>query len=136
MRRTPLLPLQNLFRQLHTVVPREEATADPAASAEPLLIFDPHAPDTPERLRGMCPIRVDGFLAAQLRSHQREGVRFMVHCLAGLRQEGHSGCILCDGMGLGKTFQVGRGGRGGRARVAVPMRARREPGAQAVGGPV
>ena len=52
---------------------------------------------------------VEPFIAAQLRPHQREGVRFMFRCLAGMQKEGFSGCILCDGMGLGKV--------GGRASL-------------------
>ena len=53
-------------------------------------------------------------------------------CAPGLRQEGLSGCILCDGMGLGKTFQVTLRAAGFRRATArtrnipqplLPMRA-------------
>ena len=36
---------------------------------------------------------------------QVEGVCFMIECLMGLRDPKHSGCILADGMGLGKVSQ-------------------------------
>jgi hypothetical protein len=32
--------------------------------------------------------------------------RFIFECLTGVRQEGCFGAVLCDGMGLGKTFQT------------------------------
>ena len=32
--------------------------------------------------------------------------RFIFECLTGVRQEGCYGAVLCDGMGLGKTFQT------------------------------
>lgn len=32
--------------------------------------------------------------------------RFVFECLSGVRQQGISGAVLADGMGLGKTFQT------------------------------
>jgi hypothetical protein len=32
--------------------------------------------------------------------------RFVFECLSGVRQQGVSGAVLADGMGLGKTFQT------------------------------
>ncbi|PNH11825.1 DNA repair and recombination protein RAD54-like [Tetrabaena socialis] len=95
-----------LFRRLKTLVSPEAAAAGPDdAACEPLCLFDPALEPEGSARAGCSAIWVEPFLARQLRAHQREGVRFMVACLTGLRQEGMSGCILCDGMGLGKTFQ-------------------------------
>jgi len=44
-------------------------------------------------------------LAKWLRSHQREGVKFMYECVMGMRDFDGQGCILADDMGLGKTLQ-------------------------------
>jgi hypothetical protein len=58
-------------------------------------------------------VHAEAFLVEKLRAHQREGVRFIFSCLCGVRQDGVSGAVLADGMGLGKTFQtVGRAGGG------------------------
>lgn len=37
---------------------------------------------------------------------QVEGVRFLYSSIMGLGEAGHTGCILADAMGLGKTLQV------------------------------
>jgi hypothetical protein len=76
----------------------------------------PHAPAPAEQppppppslhpLLGRRAIVADPWLARKLRPHQREGVRFVFECLAGLRQAGMQGCVLADGMGLGKTVQA------------------------------
>ncbi|EDQ90307.1 uncharacterized protein MONBRDRAFT_16342 [Monosiga brevicollis MX1] len=52
------------------------------------------------------PLVVDPHLSTILRPHQREGVRFVIECVAGCKSdlEG-TGCILADDMGLGKTLQ-------------------------------
>ena len=55
------------------------------------------------------PVRVPP-LVAQRRPHQREGVRFLYDCVAGLREyhpgfRGY-GAVLADDMGLGKTLQT------------------------------
>ncbi|KXZ43971.1 hypothetical protein GPECTOR_76g792 [Gonium pectorale] len=133
-RRLPVAALQNLFRQLRTIVPAEAAKAaapgnDGGAPAEPLCLFDPATEPEDSPRRGFSAIWVEAWLARQLRAHQREGVRFMVHCITGLRQEGLSGCILCDGMGLGKTFQsiatlwtlLTTGVAGGRPTCSKPL---------------
>jgi DNA repair and recombination RAD54-like protein len=44
---------------------------------------------------------VDSMLIKWLRPHQREGVAFMFHCVAGLQDFDGHGCILADDMGLG-----------------------------------
>ena len=57
---------------------------------------------------------MDPFIARKLRPHQREGVRWMYRVLHGFEakqegaspgQGGHSGCLLADDMGLGKSLQ-------------------------------
>eukprot|EP00960_Hanusia_phi_P031988 749597-Hanusia_phi.AAC.4 len=48
-------------------------------------------------------VQVAQEIAAALQPHQREGLRFMWKHVA---QEEGSGCILADGMGLGKTLQA------------------------------
>lgn len=49
---------------------------------------------------------VDPLLTANLREHQREGVKFMYECVMGLRDFHGQGAILADEMGLGKTLQT------------------------------
>ncbi|MEW5317192.1 MAG: hypothetical protein WDW38_008516 [Sanguina aurantia] len=83
----------------------ERATASEEQNSQPLLIYDPDEPTESHRKElGYRAVHVAAFISAQLRPHQQEGVRFMFWCLAGLH-EGGAGCILCDGMGLGKSFQ-------------------------------
>ena len=49
---------------------------------------------------------VDPDIAHCLRDYQREGVEFMLECLLGGKPSIGHGCILADGMGLGKTLQA------------------------------
>jgi len=49
-------------------------------------------------------VQVSPALAAHLKPHQREGVRFLWHHIA--HEDGGRGCILADSMGLGKTLQA------------------------------
>lgn len=50
---------------------------------------------------------VDPLLCKCLRPHQRAGVQFMFDCTMGMRSGfAGNGCILADGMGLGKTIQA------------------------------
>ena len=57
--------------------------------------------------RGKVAVVVDPKLSRVLRPHQREGVQFMFDCVMGLKGgfKGN-GCILADGMGMGKTIQA------------------------------
>lgn len=48
---------------------------------------------------------VDPLLGNVLRTHQREGVKFLWECVTGRRISGSYGCIMADEMGLGKTLQ-------------------------------
>lgn len=102
----------SFLSKITTVVPDAALKANQSAagqqpeqaSGEPLLIFDPDA-ETDETKRCFKKIYVEPFLASKLRPHQRDGVQFMFRCLAGLKRPDLHGCILMDGMGLGKTFQ-------------------------------
>jgi DNA repair and recombination RAD54-like protein len=49
---------------------------------------------------------VDPSIAKHLHPHQREGVQFVYDCVTGTRVPDNFGCILADGMGVGKTIQV------------------------------
>ena len=51
------------------------------------------------------PVVIDPKLAKILRPHQREGIRFLYRCTAGLVHPKAKGCIMADEMGLGKTLQ-------------------------------
>ena len=51
------------------------------------------------------PVVIDPKLAKILRPHQREGLRFLYRCTAGLVHPKAKGCIMADEMGLGKTLQ-------------------------------
>lgn len=104
------------FNSLSWLVPQTPSPMHPGLSkqapgdttpsnVEPLVLFDPtQHPDDPH-LSSLKPVTADAFLAEKLRPHQREGVKFIFECLSGLRREGFTGGVLCDGMGLGKTFQ-------------------------------
>ncbi|KAI9144641.1 SNF2 family N-terminal domain-containing protein [Paraphysoderma sedebokerense] len=48
---------------------------------------------------------VDPTLSKILRPHQIEGVKFMYDCVTGMKVPDIYGCIMADGMGLGKTLQ-------------------------------
>ncbi|KAG8185030.1 hypothetical protein JTE90_017053 [Oedothorax gibbosus] len=50
-------------------------------------------------------VKIDKFLAKQLRPHQIEGIIFMYKCILGFQHEYGHGVILADEMGLGKTLQ-------------------------------
>ncbi|KAG1670867.1 hypothetical protein FOA52_000369 [Chlamydomonas sp. UWO 241] len=89
-----------------------ESSAAPGSAVPlgaPLLVFDPdNDDDCPGRTddRGtLSKVFVEPFIAAKLRPHQAEGVKFMLQCMLGLRNPKHTGVVLADGMGLGKTFQ-------------------------------
>ena len=61
--------------------------------------------------RTACAVVCDPYISRHLRSHQRDGVKFMYECVMGLRtsvhtSKAHTGCLLAHEMGLGKTLQV------------------------------
>jgi DNA repair and recombination RAD54-like protein len=53
--------------------------------------------------RPKVPVVIDPRLAKVLRPHQIEGVKFLYRCTTGLIDANAHGCIMADGMGLGKT---------------------------------
>ncbi|CAL5874418.1 uncharacterized protein PFLUO_LOCUS8714 [Penicillium psychrofluorescens] len=55
--------------------------------------------------RPKVPVVIDPRLAKVLRPHQIEGVKFLYRCTTGLIDANARGCIMADGMGLGKTLQ-------------------------------
>ncbi|KAF3490512.1 DNA repair and recombination protein RAD54 [Arthroderma uncinatum] len=55
--------------------------------------------------RPKVPVVIDPRLSKILRPHQVEGVKFLYRCTTGLVDKNASGCIMADGMGLGKTLQ-------------------------------
>ncbi|KAJ5744235.1 hypothetical protein N7533_009105, partial [Penicillium manginii] len=55
--------------------------------------------------RPKVPVVIDPRLAKVLRPHQIEGVKFLYRCTTGLIDKNANGCIMADGMGLGKTLQ-------------------------------
>ena len=83
-----------------------DATAKPREAATPAMIAEEGSPRTSLSSN----IVIDPALAPALREHQLQGVRFLHHCLMGLRpaQQACNGCgaILADAMGLGKTLQA------------------------------
>jgi len=52
------------------------------------------------------PVVIDPRLAKVLRPHQIEGVKFLFRATTGLIDPKANGCIMADGMGLGKTLQT------------------------------
>lgn len=52
------------------------------------------------------PVVIDPLLSKILRPHQIEGVKFLYRCTSGMIVENQYGCIMADGMGLGKTLQT------------------------------
>lgn len=84
---------------------RDTSVAAHAAAAEAAKAAGP----------ARCKVFAEAFLVEKLRPHQREGVKFIFSCLCGVKQDGVSGGVLADGMGLGKTFQtVSRGSASNR----------------------
>ncbi|KAL4985475.1 vacuolar protein 14 C-terminal Fig4p binding-domain-containing protein [Aspergillus falconensis] len=55
--------------------------------------------------RPKVPVVIDPRLAKILRPHQVEGVKFLYRCTTGMIDKNAHGCIMADGMGLGKTLQ-------------------------------
>lgn len=55
---------------------------------EPLVLWEP-----PEGVEGRS-VEVDPLLTAKMRQHQREGVKFMFECVAGLRDYDGQGVVL------------------------------------------
>ncbi|RAL03806.1 uncharacterized protein BO80DRAFT_491563 [Aspergillus ibericus CBS 121593] len=55
--------------------------------------------------RPKVPVVIDPRLAKVLRPHQVEGVKFLYRCTTGMVDKNANGCIMADGMGLGKTLQ-------------------------------
>ncbi|KAL4748293.1 hypothetical protein BDW72DRAFT_205739 [Aspergillus terricola var. indicus] len=55
--------------------------------------------------RPRVPVVIDPRLAKVLRPHQVEGVKFLYRCTTGMIDNNAHGCIMADGMGLGKTLQ-------------------------------
>ncbi|KAK1147641.1 DNA-dependent ATPase protein rad54 [Aspergillus melleus] len=55
--------------------------------------------------RPKVPVVIDPRLAKVLRPHQIEGVKFLYRCTTGMVDPNAHGCIMADGMGLGKTLQ-------------------------------
>ncbi|KAL2869867.1 vacuolar protein 14 C-terminal Fig4p binding-domain-containing protein [Aspergillus lucknowensis] len=55
--------------------------------------------------RPKVPVVIDPRLAKILRPHQVEGVKFLYRCTTGMMDKNANGCIMADGMGLGKTLQ-------------------------------
>ncbi|KAL4798573.1 vacuolar protein 14 C-terminal Fig4p binding-domain-containing protein [Aspergillus venezuelensis] len=55
--------------------------------------------------RPKVPVVIDPRLAKVLRPHQVEGVKFLYRCTTGMIDKNANGCIMADGMGLGKTLQ-------------------------------
>ncbi|KAL2840571.1 vacuolar protein 14 C-terminal Fig4p binding-domain-containing protein [Aspergillus pseudoustus] len=55
--------------------------------------------------RPKVPVVIDPRLAKILRPHQVEGVKFLYRCTTGMIDRNANGCIMADGMGLGKTLQ-------------------------------
>ncbi|KAJ5971877.1 Rad54 N-terminal [Penicillium vulpinum] len=55
--------------------------------------------------RPKVPVVIDPRLCKVLRPHQVEGVKFLYRCVTGLVDKNANGCIMADGMGLGKTLQ-------------------------------
>ncbi|CAP97480.1 Pc22g01920 [Penicillium rubens Wisconsin 54-1255] len=57
--------------------------------------------------RPKVPVVIDPRLSKVLRPHQVEGVKFLYRCVTGLVDKNANGCIMADGMGLGKTVSLG-----------------------------
>ncbi|KAI9370839.1 vacuolar protein 14 C-terminal Fig4p binding-domain-containing protein [Aspergillus egyptiacus] len=55
--------------------------------------------------RPKVPVVIDPKIAKILRPHQVEGVKFLYRCTTGMVDKNAHGCIMADGMGLGKTLQ-------------------------------
>ncbi|KAG8789097.1 DNA-dependent ATPase protein rad54, partial [Serendipita sp. 397] len=59
-----------------------------------------------KKMSEKVPVVIDPLLSKILRPHQIEGVKFLYRCTSGMVVENQYGCIMADGMGLGKTLQT------------------------------
>jgi SNF2 family DNA or RNA helicase len=96
----------NLFEKLHKVVQVKEAPAERSDPETPMVIFDPAAYTADDPRNKLFKVYIDGFIACKLRPHQQEGLVFMFECMSGIRNEAFTGCVLCDGMGLGEALPL------------------------------
>jgi len=88
----------------------------PKSSKNPTPRHDPDAPNAlvmprppPNSIpsgKRLVDVVVDPFISQHLRSHQREGVKFLYEVVMGLKPQGCQGAVLADEMGLGKTLQT------------------------------
>ena len=82
------------------VLGSEGASSTPPVDEDPAAA--PHSVQIVKETAAIHPL-----LAASLRPHQLAGVRWLIGAFHGAHRPGCRGGILRDGMGLGKTVQVG-----------------------------
>ncbi|CCA66360.1 probable RAD54-DNA-dependent ATPase of the Snf2p family [Serendipita indica DSM 11827] len=95
---------------------REEAKEEERKAARAKIegLYNPHKSlrellgedQTRKKLSQKVPVVIDPVLSKILRPHQIEGVKFLYRCTSGMVVENQYGCIMADGMGLGKTLQT------------------------------
>ncbi|TPX35085.1 hypothetical protein SmJEL517_g02501 [Synchytrium microbalum] len=101
------------FKMTFAVKPQQTSTTTPSTKT-PTPKHNPNAagaivmtrPAEPHKQYPIVDVVVDPSLAAHLRPHQVEGVRFLYECVMGMKTPSSMGCILADSMGLGKTLQA------------------------------
>ena len=83
---------------------RSDSSSSPATAAT--AAGQAEETDSEEEDNDSDDLEIPPFLARRMRPHQTSGVKFMHRCVCGRRNPGQFGCVLADGMGLGKTLQA------------------------------
>ncbi|KAM9978227.1 hypothetical protein ACTFIY_011981 [Dictyostelium cf. discoideum] len=76
-------------------------------SKDALIFYSPPPSQLDEEGNKVVHVVLDPYIGRHLRPHQRRGVKFLYDCVTGNSNDnGYSGAILADQMGLGKTLQT------------------------------
>ncbi|EGC33642.1 hypothetical protein DICPUDRAFT_36354 [Dictyostelium purpureum] len=76
-------------------------------SKDALVLYTPPDSQLDDKGNKVVHVIVDPHISQHLRPHQRRGVKFLYDCVTGTNnEEGYTGAILADQMGLGKTLQT------------------------------
>ncbi|KAK5580828.1 hypothetical protein RB653_000852 [Dictyostelium firmibasis] len=76
-------------------------------SKDALIFYSPPQSQLDEDGNKVVHVVLDPYIGRHLRPHQRRGVKFLYDCVVGNSNDnGYTGAILADQMGLGKTLQT------------------------------
>ncbi|KAN0012652.1 hypothetical protein ACTFIU_007963 [Dictyostelium citrinum] len=76
-------------------------------SKDALIFYSPPPSQLDQEGNKVVHVVLDPYIGRHLRPHQRRGVKFLYDCVTGISNDnGYTGAILADQMGLGKTLQT------------------------------